>query len=70
MTRQSAAEQRKLNLQWEKYPQVAAFRAALTSHARAERLAFDARGMNAMFAFANDWLREHGPMPDSGIRTL
>lgn len=35
-----------------------------------EKLAFDAEGMNRALAFANVWIAEHGPLPDSGIKCL
>lgn len=63
------AERVALNERWRSHSTVKAFHAAVLNHAMERNLAFDAAGMTAVAGFAKQWLTEHGPLPDSGIKT-
>jgi hypothetical protein len=65
--KQSLHEQAQLVAAWEALPEVVAFQAAMDAHIAENGLGFDVAGMNAGFAFAAAWRREHGPLPPSGV---
>lgn len=67
--RQSHAERAALDAKWQAHPKVVAFKADMTKFIRDCGLDFDVDGMNATSFFAQQWHKEHGPLPDSGILT-
>jgi hypothetical protein len=66
MAEQSAAERATLNAAWNAHPQVVAFRAAMSDFVETRELT-GPEGATELLAFANTWLTENGPLPDSGI---
>jgi hypothetical protein len=64
---QTRAEALALDAQWKKDPKVQEFFQTLKNHAMENGLGFDIDGMNHMFGFANEWMRNNGPLPDSGV---
>lgn len=67
--RQSKAERIELNDKWQAHPLVVGLRAALLTFIRAEGLTFDANGLTRTALFTQQWTKEHGPLPESGIWT-
>lgn len=67
--RQSAEERAELNAIWEAHPKVKQFKADLNAFVAQEGLEFDVAGMNASSAFSQQWHKDNGALPDSGILT-
>lgn len=67
MSAQTRAEQSRLHAEWLATDPVQAFAAAVREHAAQSTLT-GIPALNETMAFANAWLREHGDLPDSGIR--
>ena len=69
MPRQSAEVRAALDATWQAHPSVVAFKAALRQCIAAEKLDFDVHGMNRTSEFSQQWMKDHGPLPNSGIST-
>lgn len=66
MSDQTKEQKIALNAAWLAHPTVAAFQAAVAAHVADNGLTGLA-GMNATLAFSNAWVRDNGPLPESGI---
>lgn len=65
---QSLKEIERLTRIHDELPQVKRFRQAVEDFARENNLSFDVEGMRAVSLFSAAWLKEHGSLPDSGIK--
>jgi hypothetical protein len=64
---QSHAERVALDAQWNATPEVSEFSEHAEAFAWRNNLKFDKAGMDAIMAFSQEWFKNHGPLPDSGI---
>lgn len=67
--RQSHQERAALDAAWKAQPQVKKFTADLRAFVAENNLDFDKAGMDASAAFAIQWHKDNGALPDSGIFT-
>lgn len=65
--RQSPRLRAELDAKWHAMPKVVAFAEEVEAFAWKNGLKFDKAGLDAVFAFTQQWLKEHGPLPESGI---
>lgn len=65
--RQSPQLRAELDAKWHAMPEVSEFSEHAEAFAWQNNLKFDKAGMDAMMAFSQQWFKEHGPLPDSGI---
>lgn len=64
---QTPQEKRALKAIWDADPRVVALNAAVQEHVRLSTMPFGVDAMTDAIQFAGAWVREHGPLPDSGI---
>lgn len=65
---QTRADHLRLDAEWKASPEVRRFSAAVSVHASTLSHLTDVEAIGALNAFANAWLREHGDLPNPGIR--
>ena len=66
MTNQTTQERAALRAAWDSHPHVARFQKAVRQHVIDNALT-GVDGMNATLRFANEWIAQHGELPESGI---
>lgn len=67
MSTQSPLEKRVLKAAWDADERVIALNAVVKEHVAKSALPFGADAMTAAIQFASAWVRENGPLPDSGL---
>ena len=67
MSTQTLREKQALKAAWDAHPKVVALNAAVKEHIRLSTLPFGADAMTDAIQFAGAWVRENGPLPDSGL---
>lgn len=67
--RQGTQERTALDAAWQATREVVSFKAALREFIETQHLEFDKRGLDLTSFFAQRWLQDNGPLPDSGIWT-
>ena len=67
MSTQTPLEKRVLKAAWDADERVIALNAAVEEHVSSSTLPFGADAMTAAIQFASAWVRENGPLPESGL---
>lgn len=66
---QSSFEKRRLDAIWRAHPQVVALSAAVDEYvSNLDSVEVTAESMTDAIGFANAWVREHGDLPNPGIK--
>lgn len=64
------SDDERLLAEWERHPKVVAFHEALVDHALERLFEFVSGDLSFLLEFANQWIADNGPLPDTGIKTL
>lgn len=67
MSTQTPLEKRVLKAAWDADERVIALNAAVKEHVSGSTLPFGPDAMTAAIQFASAWVRENGPLPESGL---
>jgi hypothetical protein len=67
MSTQTPLEKRVLKAKWDADERVIALNAAVEEHVSGSTLPFGPHAMTAAIKFASAWVRENGPLPESGL---